>query len=132
MRMLAPSSRRICSEAITSLMQARFSIRHLSAARMVAGRMATAAFLAPPMTTSPERGVPPRITNFSKWLLSFELYGPAPDADRTGAGPPDHILGLIIHLFFTFEKYRLYYLQALGKKPACHLQKIGSFGGIYM
>src|SRR5699024_8178663 len=68
----APSSLRIWSEAITSLIQGRFSIRHLSAARIVAGRMATAAFLAPPMTTSPERALPPRITNFSKWLLSFE------------------------------------------------------------
>ena len=55
----------------TSLMLGRFSITQTPAARMVAGRMPTAAFFAPEISTSPCRGLPPVITNFSKVMISF-------------------------------------------------------------
>ena len=70
MRILAPRALRICSDTATSLMSGRFSMTHLSAARMVAGKIATAAFFAPLMETSPMRGLPPLITNFSNWMTS--------------------------------------------------------------
>src|SRR5699024_1276554 len=55
----------------TSLIFGRFSMTQTSAARMVAGRMPTAAFFAPDISTSPIRGLPPVITNFSKVMISF-------------------------------------------------------------
>jgi hypothetical protein len=40
---------------------------HLSAAKMVAGKIATTAFFAPLMVTSPFKGLPPLITNLSNF-----------------------------------------------------------------
>ncbi len=59
-----PIACRICTEVATSLMLGRFSITHFPPARMVAGRIATAAFFAPLTVTSPTSGLPPLITNF--------------------------------------------------------------------
>ena len=70
-RTLAPSTLRILRLTATSLMSGRFSMTQTSAAKIVAGRMPTAAFFAPEMMTSPCRGLPPVITNFSNFMISL-------------------------------------------------------------
>ena len=57
----------------TSEMSGTFSIRHLPETSNVAGRMATTAFFAPEMTTSPFSGVPPMISYFAKEILSLHF-----------------------------------------------------------
>ena len=52
--------------ASISLMLGRLSIINSPFARSVAGKIATAAFLAPLISISPIRGLPPRITSFYK------------------------------------------------------------------
>ena len=47
-------------------MLGRFSIVHTPSIKSVAGKIATAAFFAPLIVTSPFKGVPPVITSFSK------------------------------------------------------------------
>lgn len=73
MRTCAPISYKILIIIETSLMLGIFSITQGPSDRMVAGIIATAAFLAPLISTSPFRLTPPLITYFSKATLSFSL-----------------------------------------------------------
>ena len=59
-RMLAPSSSRIFRLRVTSEIMGTFSMRQTPSTIRAAGMMATAAFLAPLMVTSPKSGLPPR------------------------------------------------------------------------
>ena len=76
-RTFAPNTLRIFRLTATSLISGRFSITQTSAARIVAGRMPTAAFFAPEIVTSPCRGLPPVITNFSNFIISLFGAGPS-------------------------------------------------------
>ena len=62
----APSPSNISQDFFTSLILGRFSIEQTPSIKSVAGKIATAAFLAPLIVTSPYKGVFPVITNFSK------------------------------------------------------------------
>ena len=70
--------------------------------------IATAAFLAPPMLTSPCSGAPPRITNFSK--CSSPLCRCGPGIPLAGTRHPC-ALSYIIHYFVAFEKWGTRHLQ---------------------
>ena len=61
-----PSDSSISKYDFTSLIFGKFSIVQSPLISIVAGIMATAAFFAPLIFTSPRRGVGPVITNFSK------------------------------------------------------------------
>lgn len=69
-RTLAPRSRRILRSAVTSLILGIFSMTQTSRARTVAGMIATTAFFAPLIVTSPLRTAPPVTTYFSIPILS--------------------------------------------------------------
>lgn len=58
-RTLAPSCSRILRHSVTSEIWGIFSIRQTPSTRRAAGIIATAAFFAPLISTSPNRGVPP-------------------------------------------------------------------------
>ena len=60
----------------TSEMSGIFSIRQGASDRMTAGMMATAAFFAPLMVTSPVRRLPPLMTYLSKITLPNNLRQP--------------------------------------------------------
>ena len=62
---LAPSFVKISQNILTSLIFGRLSIVQTPLINKVAGNIATAAFLAPLIVTSPFRRVPPFITNLS-------------------------------------------------------------------
>ena len=62
----APRPASISHDFFTSLMLGRFYIVHIPSIKSVAGKIATAAFFAPLIVTSPFKGVPPVMTNFSK------------------------------------------------------------------
>ena len=63
---LAPNSSKISQYNFTSLILGRFSIRQVPFINRAAGRIATAAFFAPLIVTSPLRWVGPFIISFSK------------------------------------------------------------------
>ena len=63
---LAPISVNMSQYNLTSLILGKFSIVQVPFINNVAGIIATAAFYAPLITTSPFRGVFPVITSFSK------------------------------------------------------------------
>ena len=62
---LAPSVLNISQKILTSLIFGKFSIVQIPFTNKVAGNIATAAFFAPLIVTSPFRRVPPFITNLS-------------------------------------------------------------------
>ena len=62
---LAPRALRISQEILTSLIFGTFSIVQIPSIKRVAGKIATAAFFAPLITTSPLRGEGPVTTNLS-------------------------------------------------------------------
>ena len=68
-----PKLSKISQYDFTSLILGRFSIVHIPFTNNVAGIMATAAFFAPLIFTSPRKGVGPVITNFSN-LIPPKLY----------------------------------------------------------
>ena len=94
----------------TSLMSGRFSITQTSAARMVAGRMPTAAFFAPEMVTSPCRGLPPVITNFSNFIISLSQA-------RQRQGHSGFLLDLSAHRWaHTPSRYNYLIIHNFGQK----------------
>jgi hypothetical protein len=70
-RMPAPRSSRIFRHSVTSEIWGMFSMRHTPSTSSEAGIMATAAFLAPLISTSPKSGLPPRIKYFVKIVPSL-------------------------------------------------------------
>ena len=64
----APNSDKILHEIFTSLMLGTFSIVHVPFINRAAGNIATAAFFAPFIVTSPRRFVGPFINNFSNCI----------------------------------------------------------------
>ena len=62
----APIDFRIFMQKVISLICGQLSRIHFSSQSIVAATIATAAFLAPLITTSPFSGLPPCITSFSK------------------------------------------------------------------
>ena len=64
----APSSSKIWQDICTSLMFGKLLIVQIPSIKSVAGNIATAAFFAPFISTSPFRGVGPVITNFSNYI----------------------------------------------------------------
>ena len=65
-RMPAPRCSRIFRDSVTSEIWGMFSIRQTPSTSSAAGMMATAAFLAPLISTSPNRGWPPCTIYFVK------------------------------------------------------------------
>ena len=65
---LAPNSSNILQEILTSLIYGKLLIVQIPSTNNAAGSIATAAFFAPLIVTSPDRRVPPLITNFSKYI----------------------------------------------------------------
>ena len=61
----APRPSNISQDFFTSLIFGKFSIVQTPSIKSVAGKIATAAFFAPLIVTSPFKGVFPVITNFS-------------------------------------------------------------------
>ena len=59
---------RMVSSISASLIWGIFSIRQTPSTKSAAGMMATAAFFAPLISTSPRRAVPPLITYFSTFM----------------------------------------------------------------
>ena len=75
----APNSCNILHEIFTSLIAGILEIVQIPSINNVAGIIATAAFFAPLIITSPLRRVPPCITNLSKRItsklfISFNYY----------------------------------------------------------
>ena len=66
----APSFSKISHDIFTSLIFGKFSIVHVPSIKSVAGSIATAAFYAPFIITSPFNGVGPVTTNFSNKITS--------------------------------------------------------------
>ena len=73
-RMDAPSCSKIFKIAVTSEIWGMFSMRQTPSTRMAAGIMATAAFFAPLISTSPNRGLPPCTMYFVNVLTSFQVF----------------------------------------------------------
>ena len=61
----APSFSSISHDIFISLIFGKFSMVHSPSIKRVAGNIATAAFFAPPISTSPFNDVGPVTTNFS-------------------------------------------------------------------
>ena len=70
---LAPNCSNIVHDIFISLIFGRFSIVQTPSIKSVAGKIATAAFFAPLMVTSPFKGVGPFTTNFSN-LYTPNIY----------------------------------------------------------
>ena len=62
---LAPNFSNISHDILISLIFGKFSIVQIPSINSVAGKIATAAFFAPPIITSPFKGVGPFTINFS-------------------------------------------------------------------
>ena len=77
----APISRRIFMHLVISLISGTFSRTHGSSHRIVAATNATAAFFAPLICTVPCNGLPPCITNFSKFTHSLTRLSASLSAD---------------------------------------------------
>ena len=73
---LAPISSNILHKICTSLMLGRLFIVQTPSINNVAGKIATAAFFAPFISTSPFKGVGPVITNFSKLIPPEHILSP--------------------------------------------------------
>lgn len=71
---LIPKVFNISQYDFTSLILGKFSIVQTPLIKIVAGIIATAAFFAPLIVTSPRRGVGPVITNFSKLIPPIYLF----------------------------------------------------------
>ena len=71
--MRAPSSSRMEKNRVTSLIWGMFSMRQVPSTSRAAGIMATAAFFAPLMVTSPNSGWPPWIMYLFKAVPSFQM-----------------------------------------------------------
>ena len=70
----APNFSNMVQDIFISLIFGRFSIVHTPSIKSVAGKMATEAFYAPLMATSPFSGVGPFTTNFSNLYTPNKIY----------------------------------------------------------
>ena len=70
----APSCSNISQEIFISLIFGKFSIVQTPSIKRVAGNIATAAFFAPPIETSPFNEVGPVTTNFSNKITPNNIF----------------------------------------------------------